>query len=52
VDAGLYAGTVDFYAEVLDQRTGQVVRLIPPEAVLQFFAGISQELGKRLDAKS
>jgi len=52
VDAGLYSGTNESYAEVIDQRTHEVVRMIPPETILQFFAGIDKETGKQVDLKT
>jgi hypothetical protein len=52
VDMGLYSGTLQYYSEVVDQRTHEPIRLSPPEELLRLFAAIQQELGQRVDQKS
>lgn len=51
VDIGMYSGTNMYYAEVIDRRSHELVRYIPPEAILRLFARIHQDSGLKVDSK-
>lgn len=48
---GLYEGTEEFYAKVTDPRTEKVVRVIPPEVLLELHARLQEGLGSLIDER-
>jgi uncharacterized FlaG/YvyC family protein len=52
VEIALYPGANEFYADVFDRRTHEILRSIPPEEVLKFLARLHQEAGTRIDQKA
>jgi flagellar protein FlaG len=47
----LYEGTDEFYAMLIDRRTRETVKTIPPEDILKFHAKLQEFVGALLDER-
>ena len=48
----LFQGTDEFYAKIVDRRTNKVVKVMPPEEVLEFHAKMKEFVGRLIDQKA
>jgi flagellar protein FlaG len=48
----LYEGTEEFYSRLIDIRTQEVIRQIPPEEILELHARLEEAVGLILDRKA
>lgn len=49
LDFGLYQGTDELFVRVVDRRTNKVVKVLPPEKLLQLHAKLDKAFGLILD---
>jgi flagellar protein FlaG len=48
---GFYEGTGEFYAQLVDRETNEVIKMIPSEGVLKFHARFQEALGRIIDER-
>ena len=48
----LYEGTNEFYAKLIDRRTNEVVKSMPPKEILEMHAKFREVIGRILDEKA
>jgi len=49
---GIHEGSGEFWVQVLDSKTNEVIKTVPPEDLLDFRARLEQSLGILFDTKA
>ena len=49
---GLYEGTEEYYAKVIDRRTNKTLKMLPPESLLELHRKLQEALGVLVDEQA